>query len=66
MRSLFKRNALLIFNEVLEQSSFNEVLEQSSFNEVLEQSSFRSLTCLHTEKNDEKIRQTFGGRENYA
>ena len=31
MRSPFKRNALLIFNEVLEQSSFNEVLEQSSF-----------------------------------
>ena len=53
----FKRNALLIFNEVLEQSSFNEVLEQSSF---------RSLTCLHTEKNDEKNRQTFGGRENNA
>ena len=56
-RSPFKRNELLIFNVVLEQSSFNEVLEQSSF---------RSLTCLHTEKNDEKNRQTFGGRENNA
>ena len=62
MRSLFKRNALLIFNEVLEQSSFNVVLEQSSFGAKL----FSFFDMFTYRKNDEKNRQTFGRRENNA